>query len=220
MYNGIVSLTFDDGWKSQYDHARPILDRYNIKATFYIITSNIRAPMNNYFGRGEILALQASGHEIGAHTVNHPDLCSTFPWKIPEIPLSKHDLASIGVAARSFAYPYGRHNWMLRWMVRMSGFRNSRITDNRLNGKQKNRWQIGGKVIRNTTTISDVHSWLEQARENKYFLVLVFHQIEENPRSYGCSPSFLEEICQLLVSADLPTATLSDGWKLAARARS
>jgi len=214
MYNGIVSLTFDDGWLSQYDYARPILDRYDIKGTFYIITENIKSTLPGRFGPAEILALQAGGHEIGAHTVSHPNLFYTFPWKGHEILSSKHDLAGIGVEAQSFAYPYGNHHWLVRRMVKKSGFSNSRVVDGRFNGTNRNQWLISGKCISNTTTISKVRSWIQTAIEKKYFLVLIFHQVEENPPSYGCTPSFLEEICQLLISADLPTATLSDGWKL------
>lgn len=35
---GIVTLTFDDGWASQFDNARPILKAAGIPGTFYIIT--------------------------------------------------------------------------------------------------------------------------------------------------------------------------------------
>ncbi len=45
---GFVSLTFDDGWKSQSSKAKPILDAAGLKSTFYIITQEIldAAPKN------------------------------------------------------------------------------------------------------------------------------------------------------------------------------
>lgn len=39
---GMVSLTFDDGWTSQYDIAMPILDSANLKGTFYITSDFVK----------------------------------------------------------------------------------------------------------------------------------------------------------------------------------
>src|SRR5215212_602006 len=79
--NKAVILTFDDGYKSQYTNAKPILDKYGYKATFYIIC--------NYVGGGEgvvhpnvkmtweeIIALHNEGYDIGSHTMSHDDLDS------------------------------------------------------------------------------------------------------------------------------------------------
>jgi peptidoglycan/xylan/chitin deacetylase (PgdA/CDA1 family) len=41
--NGMVSITFDDGWKSQYENAFPILQNAGLKGSFYIITNAIAA---------------------------------------------------------------------------------------------------------------------------------------------------------------------------------
>src|SRR3954467_14869323 len=69
----VVSLTFDDGWDDQM-LARPILAAHGMKATFFIISGKVDQP-----GRltlTQIRALAGDGHEIGGHTVSHPDLTS------------------------------------------------------------------------------------------------------------------------------------------------
>lgn len=43
---GLVSLTFDDGWGSQYDSAFPILNAAGIKGSFYIITDELKNAIN------------------------------------------------------------------------------------------------------------------------------------------------------------------------------
>lgn len=46
---GLVTLSFDDGWYSQYENALPILDNANIKASFYIVTSVLSGEDENNF---------------------------------------------------------------------------------------------------------------------------------------------------------------------------
>jgi len=35
------SFSFDDGFKSQYDYARPVLNSFNFKGTFYVIAGEL-----------------------------------------------------------------------------------------------------------------------------------------------------------------------------------
>lgn len=46
---GLVSLTFDDGWQSQYDNALPILQAANMKGTFYIISDGMLNAIETIF---------------------------------------------------------------------------------------------------------------------------------------------------------------------------
>jgi hypothetical protein len=61
-----ISLTFDDARLSQVDTGLPILDRYNIKATFYVSPDNIRERLDGW------KRAVKNGHEIGNHTMTHP----------------------------------------------------------------------------------------------------------------------------------------------------
>ena len=61
-----VSLTFDDGRESQVEVGIPILNRYGIKATFYVIPSWVKSRLPEW--REAVVA----GHQIGNHTLHHP----------------------------------------------------------------------------------------------------------------------------------------------------
>lgn len=69
-----VIISFDDGWRNQYQFAFPILKKYNFRATFF--------PVVNYVGKGnymewsELRELTNNGMEIGSHTMNHPNLAN------------------------------------------------------------------------------------------------------------------------------------------------
>jgi peptidoglycan/xylan/chitin deacetylase (PgdA/CDA1 family) len=73
--NRAVVLTFDDGYKNQYTNAKPILDKYGYKATFYIVCNY--AEKNGRLKWEDITALYNEGHDIGSHTMNHADLSQT-----------------------------------------------------------------------------------------------------------------------------------------------
>lgn len=62
-----VSLTFDDGMRSQREIGVPLLNRYGVRGTFYVNPRDDYAEMLD----GWRPAVEA-GHEIGNHTVNHP----------------------------------------------------------------------------------------------------------------------------------------------------
>ncbi len=63
-----VSLSYDDALSSQLDHALPALEKYQIKASFYLrLASPVVADRLE-----EWRSLAAAGHELGNHTLFHP----------------------------------------------------------------------------------------------------------------------------------------------------
>ncbi len=116
------SLTFDDSFESQYTNARPVLNRYNIKATFYLIAGSIvdsgQTPIWRYGTWNEFKKMADEGHEMGAHTMTHPDLTklpvgdNNTPNTIDyEMYKSKQLIEQkIGQPVITLAYPYTTYN--------------------------------------------------------------------------------------------------------------
>src|SRR5919205_2566765 len=103
--NKVVVLNFDDGYESQYTNAKPILDKYGYKATYYIVC--------NYVGNSgrltweDIAALSKEGYDIGSNTMNHADLSKTSKKETEfEVGGSKQCLLDHGINTSSFAYPF------------------------------------------------------------------------------------------------------------------
>jgi peptidoglycan/xylan/chitin deacetylase (PgdA/CDA1 family) len=103
-----VILTFDDGYKTQYTTAKPILDKYGYKATFYIVCNYAQKIDADRMNWNDIQELQKQGHDIGSHTMNHHDLTQIPPYRIDyEIGISKECLLANGIKnVTSFAYPF------------------------------------------------------------------------------------------------------------------
>ncbi|RLF04510.1 MAG: hypothetical protein DRK00_06575 [Thermoprotei archaeon] len=74
-YRCAISLTFDDGLPSQLRIAVPLLDRYGIRATFYLCPSG-----EDWAERLKPWRRVAEeGHEIGNHSLSHFCSCN-FPF--------------------------------------------------------------------------------------------------------------------------------------------
>ncbi len=110
-----VSLSFDDARLSQPDVGIPILDRFGVKATFYVCNPNIEKRLEAW------RAAVARGHEMGNHTLTHP--CSgNFPWSrenaLEDFTLERMEQELVdagalirqllGVQATTFAYSCGQ----------------------------------------------------------------------------------------------------------------
>ena len=69
----IVILNFDDGRRTQFAHAKPILDKYGFKTTFYIVYNHIEKK-SGFMNRREVTQLYEEGHDMGSHSMDHLDL--------------------------------------------------------------------------------------------------------------------------------------------------
>src|ERR1700730_3745111 len=110
-----LSLTFDDARESQLDQGLPILNRYGVRATFYVLPWRVRKRLREWHD------VAAAGHEIGNHTSTHPvpanhDFSRTSgtmeDFSVRRIAAdirraNKEIAALLGIRAATFAYPYG-----------------------------------------------------------------------------------------------------------------
>lgn len=110
-----ISLTFDDARMSQVDTGTALLDKYGVKATFYVVPSGVKQRLEGWKKAVE------SGHEIGNHSLLHP-CTGNFTWsrhkaledytidKMQRELIQTNDSIQylLGVKATNFAYPCGQ----------------------------------------------------------------------------------------------------------------
>lgn len=112
-----LSISFDDARPSQLSKGIPILDKYNVKATFYVSTFALPGYEEKW------KTVIKNGHEIGNHTTRHP--CSgNFAWtRLNDVEVEDFTIEEIrqeltnsnkliheklGVLPKTFAYPCGQ----------------------------------------------------------------------------------------------------------------
>jgi peptidoglycan/xylan/chitin deacetylase (PgdA/CDA1 family) len=135
---GTLSITFDDGYRNNFEIAAPILRSYNLPATFFVTTGFIGTDHVPAWDRAlpvqpgwmtwdQVRALAAMGFEIGNHTDSHLDIGNADLEKVrAELELSSQTLhEALGRPARLFAYPFGGREHITeeaRTLVRKLGF--------------------------------------------------------------------------------------------------
>lgn len=127
--NGIA-LTFDDGYLDVYDNALPLMEKYNIKGTMFVLgdIENVnRQELDNklkLMNIKQIKHLHDLGWEIGSHTLTHSNLHKLSRKElIREIVESKNNLEKkLGIKIRYFAYPKGKYNKEIVEISRMAGY--------------------------------------------------------------------------------------------------
>jgi peptidoglycan-N-acetylglucosamine deacetylase len=118
----IVTTSWDDGDVLD-ERVADLLDKHGIRGTFYLA----RSFRPNRLPEKNIRAL-AKRHEIGAHTLSHPDLTVlSRAAKRNEIEGSKKWLEDItGETVAMFCYPFGRFDADVKTLVAEAGFKGAR----------------------------------------------------------------------------------------------
>lgn len=127
-------ITFDDGFKDNFDNAYPILKKYGAGATIFLIAGAIG--QEDMLNEQQIREMQGSLIEFGSHTVTHPIL-ATLPIQkaTGEIADSKRLLQDLlHQEVNLFAYPKGKKNVhytsVTKSIVQKAGYLAAVCTDN------------------------------------------------------------------------------------------
>jgi hypothetical protein len=102
----VVILTFGDGWTTQYTNAKPILDRYGFKGSFFITCTLVGLPLRMSWQ--DIVSLYNNGNDIGSKTMTYKTLTKLSSSGLNyEVGQSKQCLRDHGVNTTLFATPRG-----------------------------------------------------------------------------------------------------------------
>jgi len=115
----IVALSFDDGpMPRSVAELLPMLDRYDVKATFFLIGKQ----MKRHPGLAE--KIHAAGHEVGNHSYHHQrNLWRSSAFYKSEIEDTDRVLKAAGISATLFRPPFGKRLTGLPIAVENAGYR-------------------------------------------------------------------------------------------------
>ena len=188
-----ISLTFDDARFSQVNTGTALLDKYGVKATFFVVPSSVEQRLDGW------KKAVASGHEIGNHTMTHP-CTGNFLWSRKNA-LENYSINDIqneitecntrikellGVTAEVFAYPCGQKfvgrdtntksyvPLISKMFILGRGWRDEALVDPLFcDLSQVSGIEMDGK------SFDEILPLIEEAKKNGQWLILAGHEMGE-----------------------------------------
>ena len=193
-----ITYSFDDGTYNQIGKAVPLLDKYNFKASFNLITS-----WDQEWAQYKLAA--KNGHEISSHTVTHPNLREIdIETQLTELKDSKKLIEKmIGQECVTLVYPYCvSGDYELAKKLYISG----RACSGQLISHNPNdMFELSSIGIGNESsyeTAKDLNKWVDKAYKQKKWVVFLIHGIDHDG-GYSTFDSFELELHFKYVSKNI-----------------
>jgi len=135
----LIGLTFDDGYADFAEYAAPLLARFGMTATVYVLPGSFggtnewdAGPRLPLMDADQVRAVAAAGHEVGSHSASHARLAGADAHRLTaEITDSRQALQDLlQQPVPGFCYPYGSFDDAAMEAVRGAGYDYACVTGN------------------------------------------------------------------------------------------
>ena len=209
---GILTLTFDDGLKSQYEIAFKEMQKYNYKGTLFLL-----ANWSGLFEGRELMnfsnakEMQDYGWEIGSHTLDHKNLLDLQKEKIKEeLEKSKEILSDEGFKINTLSFPFGSYSEEVIKETKKY-YLASRTMKNGYNSIQHpNFYELKSKAVMKKHSSKEVCSWIKEANRKGLWLILIFHNIGIEQTPWDCSEQKFKDILECIKNEGIVIKTIKE----------
>ncbi|MGB1249352.1 MAG: polysaccharide deacetylase family protein [Candidatus Promineifilaceae bacterium] len=158
-----VILTFDDGYRDNYENAFPLLKAYGMRGVFFIITGPINFNDPNYMTWPMVREMAEAGMSMEIHTVSHPNLATLNDDKSAEqIQNAQAQIAAeTGHFPRFLAYPGGDYDGETIQILRALDLWGAVTTKYGTYHQRANRFEWRRVRMRYTTSINEFAALLK-----------------------------------------------------------
>lgn len=208
----LVSFTFDDVPDNAFTHGARVLEENGVRGTFYI-TGGLAGTQQDEWRLAkpeDIAAAHRRGHEIGCHTYSHP----VVQWLdadgfTAELDSNKAFLASLGIAAESFCYPYGIAS-LSRKLQAQRRYSSCRGTKPGINSGTIDLGMLRATPIDHTSTEAAIERTIDETVRRNGWLVMFTHDVSPTPTWIGATPQLLDAAVKAALARGCEVVTVRD----------
>ena len=132
LSDDLISITFDDGLKSVYTKAFPIMKKLGINGCVFVNGDHVLGfGQEDYMSIDELKVLKKSGWEIGYHSWSHKNMKKLSKEELKkEMRMGRIDIEKyIGSNIDYFAYPFGIYDEGIKMKVKRFGYKRAFTVD-------------------------------------------------------------------------------------------
>ena len=205
----VASITFDDFPRSAWTVGGPILARYGARATYYTAGRfcGVSEDGLDYYAAADLRALEAAGHEVGAHSYAHRRAPSLSPSALQDdaernssalAPLIEHRMTS-------YAYPYGEVSPHAKAAMG-ARFACARGIRPGVNAGTIDLAQLLAVPLEHRRWVpAEIDAAVMQAAAAPGWVIFFTHDVSDTPSPFGCTPAMLEYTLERLARAGVET---------------
>ena len=205
----VASVTFDDFPKSAWAVGGPILARFGARATYYAAGrfEGVREEGIDYYDAGDLAALTAAGHEVGAHSFGHQMAPRLGAQALREDADRNAAALESRLAGRmaSYAYPYGEVSPRAK-AVMAARFANARGIRKGVNAGLIDLAQLLAVPLERRRWVpAEIDAAVATAVSAPGWVIFFTHDVSDDPSPFGCTPAMLTYTLERLAGAGVET---------------
>jgi peptidoglycan/xylan/chitin deacetylase (PgdA/CDA1 family) len=207
--NGVVTLCFDDSFDGQWNIARPYLDTYGDRATYFPIVNQVGV---GQFTVARLQSLWSQGNEVGAHATSNTThaqglVAMTSAQRRTELATIRQWQLDNGFPSVSYAYPNG---W---WTPDVIGDLSRYYSTGRLafgTYISNTRPALPYSVASIAGQVSSLTTYVDQAKTNKGWCVFTIHDVSTGGGGNATTTANFKALVDYCHTQGVPIRTMAE----------